>query len=451
MRGKRKRFGPLDHLVEVLARQEFLDDVGDPVLDAEIVDRRDVAVMKVAGQLRLPEEAALHLLVVQLAGLDRDGALDERIAALEDSAKAADADLLGNLVFADLVCHVSPKVAMSILIQEGRFRRAKVRKLRLVATQETGCRCSRWPVLPRLPAARRRRRRLRPGPRPRRIVLVRKFSPPADGLLTDTQIDRYIARAPGRARANRRRRRAGRSASTPTSSPGCGRGCSRPPSRSTRSGSAPPPPRPTRARSPQLHETRAAVRDAATLRTIDEQIAALEKERAAWKKPEPPPPAIAANARAGREAAGRNRRRGPVTLSEFLRAEIEAGQFPGGSALVGTAGPRPGVGVRRPRGRRAGGGSAGARDALRSGEPDEASGNRALSTPCPVSIRTILPEGFFRPGRRRATTALTLEKLLTHTSGLPAWYPLYARGEGAAAYRRTLASIELEARAGDRP
>ncbi len=39
----------------------------------------------------------------------------------------------------------------------------------------------------------------------------------------------------------------------------------------------------------------------------------------------------------GREAARRNRRRGAVTLSEFLRAEIESGQFPGGSALVGTA------------------------------------------------------------------------------------------------------------------
>ena len=35
--------------------------------------------------------------------------------------------------------------------------------------------------------------------------------------------------------------------------------------------------------------------------------------------------------------------------------------------------------------------------------------------------------------------------LLTHTSGLPAWFPLYARGEGAAAYRRTLGEIEPEA------
>ena len=34
--------------------------------------------------------------------------------------------------------------------------------------------------------------------------------------------------------------------------------------------------------------------------------------------------------------------------------------------------------------------------------------------------------------------------LLTHTSGLAAWFPLYARGEGAAAYRRTLGGIEPE-------
>lgn len=47
----------------------------------------------------------------------------------------------------------------------------------------------------------------------------------------------------------------------------------------------------------QLHETRRAVRDPATAHSLDEQIAALERERAAWKKPAPLPPGLAANAR----------------------------------------------------------------------------------------------------------------------------------------------------------
>jgi CubicO group peptidase (beta-lactamase class C family) len=45
---------------------------------------------------------------------------------------------------------------------------------------------------------------------------------------------------------------------------------------------------------------------------------------------------------------------------------------------------------------------------------------------------------------------ITLESLLVHTSGLPAWYPVYSRGEGARAYRRTLATIEGEAQPGER-
>ena len=39
------------------------------------------------------------------------------------------------------------------------------------------------------------------------------------------------------------------------------------------------------------------MRDAATVRTLDEQIAALERERASWKKAETPTPALAANAK----------------------------------------------------------------------------------------------------------------------------------------------------------
>ena len=33
---------------------------------------------------------------------------------------------------------------------------------------------------------------------------------------------------------------------------------------------------------------------------------------------------------------------------------------------------------------------------------------------------------------------------------MPAWYPLYTRGEGAAAYRRTLAEMEPEVAPGER-
>ena len=45
-----------------------------------------------------------------------------------------------------------------------------------------------------------------------------------------------------------------------------------------------------------LNETRKAVKDRDTLRTLDEQIAGLEKERNSWKPLEPVPPAAAANA-----------------------------------------------------------------------------------------------------------------------------------------------------------
>jgi hypothetical protein len=45
----------------------------------------------------------------------------------------------------------------------------------------------------------------------------------------------------------------------------------------------------------QLHQTRGTLHDAATVRAIDEQIAALERERAAWKRPEPLSLAVAAN------------------------------------------------------------------------------------------------------------------------------------------------------------
>ena len=46
--------------------------------------------------------------------------------------------------------------------------------------------------------------------------------------------------------------------------------------------------------------------------------------------------------------------------------------------------------------------------------------------------------------RREKFRGVTLRRLLLHTGGLPAWWPLYVRGEGRAAYRRTLADLDLE-------
>ena len=138
-------------------------------------------------------------------------------------------------------------------------------------------------------------------------------------------------------------------------------------------------------------------------------------------------------------------------LSDFLAREIEEGSFPGGVALVGDA------------------------DAL----SETAAAGHAVLEPerIPVSAGTLFdlasltkplvcgalvcealpaldlhsPPGRYLP-EWKATRfeGVTLESLLTHTSGLPAWYPVYARGEGGAAYRRTLAEIEPVAKPGER-
>ena len=50
--------------------------------------------------------------------------------------------------------------------------------------------------------------------------------------------------------------------------------------------------------------------------------------------------------------------------------------------------------------------------------------------------------------RRTRFEGVTLRGLLAHTSGSPSWFPCYVRGEGRAAYRKTLASLDAEARPG---
>jgi len=60
-----------------------------------------------------------------------------------------------------------------------------------------------------------------------------------------------------------------------------------------------------------------------------------------------------------------------------------------------------------------------------------------------------LTPGFFFPAWKKTRyDGITLRTLLTHTSGLAAWYPLYARGEGADAYRKILADMEPQAAPG---
>ena len=129
-----------------------------------------------------------------------------------------------------------------------------------------------------------------------------------------------------------------------------------------------------------------------------------------------------------------------MTLAEFLEGEIEAGSFPGGAALVGS--------------------SEAVLESAFAGraavEPDEdplredtlfdlASLTKPLAGGALVALSGLPVDsapGRFLPAWKASRFAgITLERLLTHTSGLPAWYPLYARGEGPEAYRRALAEL----------
>lgn len=138
-------------------------------------------------------------------------------------------------------------------------------------------------------------------------------------------------------------------------------------------------------------------------------------------------------------------------LSDFLEEERDAGgSFPGGSALVASAeevfeAACVGLAAVEPD------------DAAVTEETlyDLASLTKPLCSGALVAAAPSLdlqwPPGRFLPEWKKTRyEGITLETLLTHTSGLPAWYPLYARGEGVAAYRKTLAGIEPEARPGSR-
>jgi CubicO group peptidase (beta-lactamase class C family) len=138
-------------------------------------------------------------------------------------------------------------------------------------------------------------------------------------------------------------------------------------------------------------------------------------------------------------------------LERFLRDEIAAGSFPGAVALVGSAervlaAAWAGEAVLEPERRPV------AEDTVF----DLASLTKPLCTGALVAAAGreldlgLAPGRFLPEWKRTAYDGITLRHLLTHTSGLPAWYPLYAGGEGSAAYRRTVARLDPEASPGSR-
>ena len=138
-------------------------------------------------------------------------------------------------------------------------------------------------------------------------------------------------------------------------------------------------------------------------------------------------------------------------IRAFLEAEIAEGSFPGAVGLVGTgeaivALEAAGSAAVEPQ----------RRDAAVETPFDLASLTKPLCVGAIVreSARSLpleAPPGRYLPEWKKTRfEGLTLEQLLTHTSGLDAWFPLYTRGEGAAAYRRTLAEMEPVSRPGER-
>ncbi|MDQ2979849.1 MAG: beta-lactamase family protein [Acidobacteriota bacterium] len=134
-------------------------------------------------------------------------------------------------------------------------------------------------------------------------------------------------------------------------------------------------------------------------------------------------------------------------LEEFLEEEIAAGSFPGGSALVGSreavlAEARSGQAAVLPHASEL---ESGTLFDLASLTKPLAAGALAFEA-CREGLDLASPPGRFLPQWKKTRfDGITIEMLLTHTSGLAAWFPLYARGEGAPAYRRTLGELEPEA------
>jgi CubicO group peptidase (beta-lactamase class C family) len=139
-----------------------------------------------------------------------------------------------------------------------------------------------------------------------------------------------------------------------------------------------------------------------------------------------------------------------TALADFLASEIDAGSFPGGAALVGSSGAVLAEAV--------------AGRASVEPEPDAVGAETLFdlaSLTKPLCTGALLaavepvpleagPGKFLPEWKKTRFEGITLERLLTHTSGLAAWFPMYVRGEGAAAYRRSLGELEPVAAPGER-
>jgi CubicO group peptidase (beta-lactamase class C family) len=137
-------------------------------------------------------------------------------------------------------------------------------------------------------------------------------------------------------------------------------------------------------------------------------------------------------------------------LAGFLAEEIEGGHFPGAAALVASSEAILETACA---------GAAQIDPEREAVSLDTLWDLASLTKPlCTGALAALAPRGTLEspPGRfvagwkKTRYEGITVETLLTHTSGLPAWFPLYTRGEGAAAYRKTLAEIEPETLPGTR-
>ncbi len=127
-------------------------------------------------------------------------------------------------------------------------------------------------------------------------------------------------------------------------------------------------------------------------------------------------------------------------LEDFLDREIEAGSFPSGAALVGTGDRIERVATR---------------NAPAEASWDLASLTKVLATAALARLAAAhglaweRAAGDYLPDFKRTRfEGIRVRHLATHTSGLPAWRPLYASGLGAAAYRRALPALEPESAPG---
>jgi CubicO group peptidase (beta-lactamase class C family) len=140
-----------------------------------------------------------------------------------------------------------------------------------------------------------------------------------------------------------------------------------------------------------------------------------------------------------------------TALQDFLAREVEAGSFPGAVGLLGAADSVVEV---------AAAGDAVVLPERIAATPDTVYDLASLTKPLVCGglvaaagpgLDLASPPARYLPGWNSTRfEGITIETLLTHTSGLPAWRPIYAGGEGAAAYRRTLAALEPETRPGER-